>query len=117
MRDKLIELLNLNLVEYCHLQLISGAAKISAVTLDVEALADHLIAHGVTLPQWIPVSERLPDRQMLAMVAINHVAGGSIWAKTVGFCEYNAQTMTFNADIGEIVTHRMPLPETPKEVE
>lgn len=44
MREKLIELL-LNMPEY-----IMGA----------EGLADHLIANGVTVQKWIPVTERLP---------------------------------------------------------
>ena len=28
----------------------------------IEKIADHLIANGVTVQQWIPVSERLPDK-------------------------------------------------------
>ena len=28
-----------------------------------EYLADHLIAHGVTVQEWIPVTERLPGRE------------------------------------------------------
>ena len=30
---------------------------------DNEELADHLIAHGVTVQEWIPVTERLPTRE------------------------------------------------------
>ena len=31
--------------------------------VDANALADHLIAHGVTVQEWIPVTERLPDNK------------------------------------------------------
>lgn len=47
MRDKLIELIRDFLP--IHLQ------------HHVEGMADHLISHGVTVQQWIPVSERLPE--------------------------------------------------------
>jgi hypothetical protein len=62
MRNKLIELLSENFVEFCNVQIIAGNAKISAVTIDAEKFADHLLANGVTVQQWIPVKEP-PNRQ------------------------------------------------------
>lgn len=50
-RDKLIELISY----FCeHMPHMDGQTW-------EEACADHLIANGVTLQQWIPVSERLPE--------------------------------------------------------
>lgn len=52
MREKLIELI------------IDGFTKCTKphevyAQLDLEALADYLLANGVTIQQWIPVEERL----------------------------------------------------------
>ena len=32
-------------------------------TVSNEGVADHLLANGVTVQQWIPVSERLPEKE------------------------------------------------------
>lgn len=120
-REKLIELLDEATVDMATYS--SDGELVSTFPINVvehgcaEILADYLIAHGVTVQQWIPVSERLPDVHTLVLVVIKHVAGGSIWATTVGFCEYDALTKTFDANIGEIITHWMPLPDKPKEIE
>ena len=34
-----------------------------------EVIADHLIANGVTIQKWIPVSERLPESQKIVLVS------------------------------------------------
>lgn len=67
MRDKLIELLSENFVDFCHVVMIAGNCKISAVTLEADKFADHLIASGVTVGDVadnnvvnIPANERLP---------------------------------------------------------
>jgi hypothetical protein len=51
MRDKLIELLSENFVDFCHVVMVAGKCKISAVTLDADKFADHLIANGVTFAE------------------------------------------------------------------
>jgi hypothetical protein len=50
MREKLIELIEQKY--YC----------------SIEELADHLIANGVTVQKWIPVTERLPESQNPVLV-------------------------------------------------
>lgn len=49
MKDKLIELLSENFVDFCHVVMVAGNCKISAVTLDADKFADRLIANGVTV--------------------------------------------------------------------
>lgn len=68
-------------------------------------LIDHLIANGVTVQEWIPVSERLPED-----------------SATVHVCHKNG-FVTTNAWLGanwwfknerNPITHWMPLPQPPK---
>lgn len=73
MRNKMIELLSENFVEFCNVQIVAGNAKISAVTIDAEKFADHLLANGVTI-QTTPISyERLLHiaRQMHLWIFLN----------------------------------------------
>lgn len=74
----------------------------------VRDLVDHLIANGVTVQQWTPVTERLPTRDdanetesILAIHKNDGFVGRWIWDIVVRFpTEF---------------THWMPLPEPPKE--
>lgn len=75
----------------------------------VTMLADHLIANGVTVQEWIPVTERLPEKgeEVLAYtithdVRKSHFRGEKSWYGHDG--------------IWRVVTHWMPLPEAPKGV-
>ena len=86
---------------------------------DAYAIADHLIANGVTIQQWIPVTERLPKPNADGSVNCVLVTNGRvihmayITERIFAFCE--------NGQIEEPmfyeVTHWMPLPEPPKGVE
>lgn len=104
MKDKLIELL----VNICE--------KYAPCEMDV--VADHLIANGVTLakdtnvPSWIPVSERLPKEYGRYLCNVKSFLFPGSFYQTIlqyvegGFIEGRIYT--------DDVTHWMPLPEPPK---
>ena len=79
----------------------------------VEKIASHLIDHGVTVQEWIPVTERLPGKY-------ETVVG---WCKDNPFSAYREEIVCWNGK-GWVflyaqryvtsVTHWMPLPEPPK---
>ena len=110
-REKLVELLQSKYDHYCDQ---CGVNKDSHYT---ENLADYLIANGVTIQRWIPVTERLPDRMMECVC--RYVFGDDeeypfyqvLWyfalEKTPNFQNEGVMRMR--------VTHWMPLPEPPKE--
>lgn len=84
-----------------------------------EDMADYLIANGVTVQRWIPVTERLPEDEFEVLAKTEY--GGQVvaiydsehkewqnWSdeyrEYYGFCGYMGK-----------VTHWMPLPEPPEE--
>lgn len=62
---------------------------------------DHLIAHGVTVQEWVSVKDRLPDVGNIVL----------IYSETDGVCLDSYSDDTF--DYFD-VTHWMPLPQPPK---
>ena len=86
--------------------------------LDLEALADYLIAHGVTVQKWIPVSERLPEDSGSTLVRDDFY----VWDEKVTVTSlerYVKEEKAWYRDDVKLtnVTHWMPLPTAPKEVE
>ena len=78
----------------------------------VGTLADHLIANGVTIQRWIPVTERLPEENGRYLCNVKSFAFPGCFYQAIlqcdkhGFREGNIYT--------EDVTHWMPLPQQPK---
>ena len=102
--------------------LTHNGCKQSLVTFN-EELAEHLIANGVTIQQWTPVTERLPDKELWEYQKKYNQDNMEVLVMIKGAKEpttlYYGDDGDFNDDEGNswLVTHWMPLPETPKEVQ
>ena len=77
-----------------------------------EVIADGLIAHGVTMQEWISVKDRLPEQGQQVLIYSRY-----------DFCEValyigipGKWRVTWNHDMldADSVTHWMPLPQPPK---
>ena len=80
--------------------------------VDALAIADHLIANGVTVQEWISVDDRLPEETINCIVHYQHAYcdNDDYWA--IGFCCYDGEK--FQLGPAYKVTHWMPLPQPPK---
>ena len=112
MREKLIELIGQ--VQDCGCD-VTDVVEMNYVENDV--LVDHLIANGVTVQKWIPVTERLPEIDQPCLCykrahredgyKLGRYLGASFSKECAAF-----RSMSHYGCIG--VTHWMPLPEPPK---
>ena len=70
-------------------------------------IADHLIANGVTVQEWISVKDRLPEKDEIVIICTdkNFIYAGELIGDT-WFLDNDSWTAT--------VTHWMPLPLPPK---
>ena len=77
-----------------------------------DRFADHLIANGVTVQEWISVDEMLPEEKVNCIVHYKHAYcdNDDYWA--IGICFYDGEK--FQMDWSYKVTHWMPLPKPPK---
>jgi hypothetical protein len=74
---------------------------------DAIQFVDELIANGVTIQKWIPVTERLPSRYRSVIV----------WTRDreMGEAQHDGKRFCWCEDDNYAdVTHWMPLPEPPK---
>lgn len=79
----------------------------------IEKIADHLIANGVTIQRWIPVTERLPENDQWALCIMKDKNFGTFRVFQWNYIDWqwNDGNEWFDE---EDVTHWMPLPEPPK---
>ena len=79
---------------------------------DVEYVADHLIANGVTVQEWISVDDRLPEEKVNCIVHYRHAYcdDDDYWA--IGICFYDGEK--FQMGLLYKVTHWQYLPNPPK---
>lgn len=82
----------------------------------IEGLADDvidIIANGVTVQEWVPVTERLPEDSGYYLVVHQNKYNGSI---SIAFEMYIKCKIGewWENDYAYDVTHWMPLPEPPK---
>ena len=77
-----------------------------------EVIADGLIAHGVTVQEWISVNDRLPEEKVNCIVHYKHAYcdNDDYWA--IGICFYDGKK--FQMDWSYKVTHWQYLPQPPK---
>ena len=89
-----------------------------------EEIADKLIAHGVTVQEWIPVSDRLPKLiPSCAGTAYSEAVNVLTTGRKVLTAIYDGNDFIADAEFwdadGEEITHwtpvLLPLPEPPKE--
>lgn len=122
MREKLIELLDG--IQSHGWRRIETDHSITLAVVENKAIAEHLIANGVTIQRWIPVTERLPEEVLeeswdekphtasaLVLVAVRDDCDRRFVSDDITFdgkwCNYPSPDFE--------VTHWMPLPEPPKE--
>ena len=102
-REKLVELLD---------DMQRSGTSYFGNAIENKKIADYLIAHGVTVQEWIPVEERLPEEKVNCIVYYKHAYcdNDDYWA--IGIYFYNGEK--FQMDWSYKVTHWMPLPKPPK---
>ena len=91
-------------------------------------IADHLIAHGVTVQEWISVDDRLPEDSGCYLVVYRDKYNGSIsiafdmyvkcnigeWWESEFACDIAKQFLWATRLQDQEVTHWMPFPRPPK---
>lgn len=78
----------------------------------VEHIADWLIAHGVTVQEWVSVDDRLPEEKVKCIVRYKHAYcdNDDYWA--IGISFYDGKE--FQIGLSYKVTHWQYLPKPPK---
>ena len=105
MREKLIELLKKTPIAEINGHI--AEAEVCFVSHVFESMADHLIANGVTIQKWIPVTERLPEEDVRVLVWLGTGDITYTQIDTDRLHKKKWRRWTKN------VTHWMPLPEPP----
>ena len=93
----------------------------------IKRIADHLIANGVTVQEWIPVTERLPERDKEVLLIVHGWEDRLYYTGCLHSQEAERSWLTgieskasdwkiwgFSYLREPIVTHWMPLPNPPK---
>ena len=78
----------------------------------IKRIADHLISNGVTVQEWVSVTERLPEEKTNYIVYYKHAFCDD--ESHIGTCICYYDGVEFNMDSLHEVTHWMPIPQPPK---
>ena len=130
-REKLVELIAQKVCdtwsESCDEWLPHDCGKCYANDCLISEIADHLISNGVTVQEWIPVTERLPerDKEVLLIVhgwedrlyytgCLHRQEAERSWLTGIESKASDWKIWGFSYLREPIVTHWMPLPELPK---
>lgn len=76
-----------------------------------EEQVDHLIGHGVTVQEWIPVDDRFPENIANRVLVVCERSNGVFYAHYEKPFWINLET---DKPFISTVTHWMPIPQTPK---
>lgn len=79
----------------------------------IEKIADHLIANGVTMQKWIPVTERLPENDQWALCFMKDKSFGTFRVFQWNYIDWQWNDGKERFDEKD-VTYWMPLPQPPK---
>ena len=104
-REKLVELL----------RNAKAAMKSENLSCDIARnmfVVDFMMDNGVTVQEWVPVKERLPQENVDCIVHYKHAYcdNDDYWA--IGMCFYDGEK--FQVNPAYKVTHWMPMPQPPK---
>ena len=88
---------------------------------DLEDIADHLIANGVTVQEWISVKDKLPPYNHDVLVYRPNMAMKILVDNYAGYYgedddEWHEGWTIYGEDIhnNPLITHWMPMPQPPK---
>lgn len=111
-REKLIELL----YQAHGLATEASCFKDATYAQQLEVEADNLIANGVTVQEWIPVTERLPDENGYYLCEVCFSSGSDYrsYRRMILYWEDNVWIDMPNCFKTRKPTHWMPLPQPPK---
>ena len=110
-REKLIELLS-QVQDYGTKQ-TNEQWSVTVETKCNETIADYLIANGVTVQEWIPVSEGLPDACGNVLTYSTEYGGIDLYYY-MGHGEFDHHRNGITDAQTHGFTHWMPLPQPPK---
>ena len=80
-------------------------------------IADHLLANGVTVQEWIPVTERLPEPWTPVLIYRPDMVSKMLVTEHGGYCDEDDDGwQRYGKDLynNPVITHWMPLPTPPK---
>ena len=79
----------------------------------IEAVADYLLDSGVTVQEWIPVDDRLPEESGYYLVFAD-IGRNEVLSYSKKYQAFNAFDDSYSGSNAIPVTHWMPLPNPPK---
>ena len=110
-REKLVELLG-----NIYLPMMAGSDTIGEYNIPHKfkrEIAGYLISHGVTVQEWVPVTDRLPEDSGYYLVVHRNKYNGRISTALETYIKCKIGEWWANDYVYD-VTHWMPLPELPK---
>ena len=112
-REKLIEILQAKYDHFC------DQCGVNKDLHYIENLADYLIAHGVTVQEWISVKDRLPTQEDAEKYLLEYEEYNEYLVMIEGaiiptVLMFDGENWFNDADDMYAVTHWMPLPQPPK---